>query len=149
MGGAFDELIIAMCGRDGPLLAVRGGTVDDSSQRLIWQHASGGSYVCSPLVYQDHLYVHNEQGILVCYDLASGTQRYQQRLQGTFYSSAVAAEGHIFITNETGTTFVVRAGPQFQIVARNLLEGEVLASPAISAGNFLLRTSTHLYCIRK
>jgi outer membrane protein assembly factor BamB len=146
---AHQQLIIAMCGRNGPMLAVRGGPADDSSQRLIWQHPTGGAYVCSPLIYQDHLYVHDEDGILACYELKSGVERYRQRLQGKFYSSAVAAEGRIYVTNDEGTTFVVGAGPQFQLIAQNRLAEEVLASPAISRGDVLLRTSEHLYCISK
>jgi len=146
---ASEQLIIAMCGRNGPMLAVHGGKVDASKQRLVWQHETGGAYVCSPLIYDDNLYVHDEQGVLVCYDLKTGAQRYQQRLEGTFYSSAVAAEGHIYITNDTGTTFVIQAGPQFKLLAQNELGEEVLSSPAISRSSIILRTSTHLYCIAK
>ena len=35
----------------------------------------------TPVVYQRHLYVLKNQGILACYDLRSGEQRYETRLQ--------------------------------------------------------------------
>jgi hypothetical protein len=44
-------------------------------------------------------------------------------------------------------TYVVRAGPKFELVARNELGEECYASPAVSRGQIFLRTLHHLYCI--
>jgi len=146
---ADGDLILAMCGRNGPMLAVHGGKIENEGDRLCWQHAKGGPYVCSPLVYEQRLYVHDEQGILQCYDVRTGAELYQQRLQGTFYGSAIAADGYIYITSEQGTTFVLRDGPKFELVAKNSIEGHVLASPAVSRGAIFLRADKRLYCVQK
>ena len=141
-------LIFAASGRNGPLLAVRpGGRGDVTATHVVWRHETGGAYVCSPLVYGEELFVHNEQGVLACYDARSGTEHYRRRLEGKFTASAVAAEGRIYITNEDGVTFVFTAGPRFELLAKNDLGERCLASPAISGDRLLIRTEQHLFCL--
>ncbi len=140
--------IFATSGKDGPTMAIKPGGRDDVTEsHVTWLHERGAPYVCSPLLYGQHLYVHNEQGILTCYQAAGGEVAYRERLPGKFTASAVAGDGMVFFTNEAGDTYVVQAGPQFQILATSRLEEECLASPAISAGCLFLRTEHHLYCI--
>jgi outer membrane protein assembly factor BamB len=141
-------MIFATSGKDGPAMAVKPGGRDDVTQsHVAWLHERGAPYVCSPLLYGQHLYVHNELGILTCYRAASGEVAYRERLPGKFTASAVAGDGIIFFTNESGDTYVVPAGPVFQTLATNRLEEECLASPAISGGCLFMRTEHHLYCI--
>jgi outer membrane protein assembly factor BamB len=141
-------LVFATSGKNGPVLAVRpGGKGDVTATRVAWKVKTGGPYVCSPLLYGDYLYVHTEQGVLSCFQAKTGKLRYKERLAGKFIASAVAGDGKVYITNEDGTTFVIKAGPRFQVLARNALKDYCLASPAISQGQLLLRTEKHLYCI--
>ena len=53
----------------------------------------------------------------------------------------------MFCANEYGETFVVRAGPKFELVHTNLLSEDdmVMASPAIAGGRVFLRTDRRLY----
>jgi outer membrane protein assembly factor BamB len=141
-------LVFAASGKSGPVLAVRpGGSGDVTKTHVAWQHAGAGPYVCSPLLYGDYLYVHDERGTLACYDARTGEQQYRERLDGKFTASAVAGDGKLYLTNEDGTTFVVRAGPKFAVLATNALDEYTLASPAVSGKELLLRTEHHLYCI--
>jgi outer membrane protein assembly factor BamB len=142
-------LIFATSGRNGPVLAVKPGVLGEGEVKPVWRHETGGPYVCSPLLYGDYLYVHNEQGILSCYEAKTGKLQYKERLEGKFWTSAAAGDGKIYITNEAGTTFVVRAGTKFEVLARNALEEYSVASPAIAGGDLFLRTEKHLYCIRR
>lgn len=141
-------LIFATSGKDGPTLAVRpGGRGDVTDTHVVWRHHRGAPYVCSPLLAGDDLYVHNEQGILTCYDARTGKQHYRQRLDGKFLASGVAGDGRLYLTSDAGETFVIQLGPEFQRLARNPLDDEVAASPALADGTILLRTRHHLYCI--
>src|SRR5262249_31320014 len=142
-------LIFATSGRNGPVLAVRpGGTGDVARTHVAWRLPSGGPYVCSPLLLGDSLYVHTEQGVLTCYEAATGKVQYRERLEGEFTASAVAGDGNVYLTNEDGDTFVIRAGPKFELLARNSLQGYTLASPAIAGKDLFLRTERSLFCIR-
>ena len=142
-------LIFATSGSDGPAMAVRpGGTGDVTESHVVWGHPRGAPYVCSPVAYGGHLYVHSEQGILRCYDAKTGALEYRQRLGGRFIASPVAGDGKLYLTNDAGTTYVVRAGADFKLLAKNPLEQYSLASPAIADGTLYLRTEKHLYAIR-
>jgi outer membrane protein assembly factor BamB len=145
----FDgQFLCATSGRDGPLVLWRRGGLDvDPEQSLVWRQERGGPYVCSPILYQGRLYVHDERGILACYDAATGERRYRERLDGRFYASAVAAAGRVYLSNDAGVTYVVRSGDTFEILARNDLQEEILASPAITHQTLWLRTRTRLICI--
>ena len=59
------------------------------------------------------------------------------------------ADGKIYVTNEDGLTVVVKAGPAFEILAKNDFDDYTLSSPAISDGQIFIRTAKALYCIGK
>jgi outer membrane protein assembly factor BamB len=143
-----DGLIYATSGRDGPILAVRpGGRGDVTASHVAWRTRGGAPYVCSPVLYRGHLVVHNEQGIVSCFAADSGQLRYRERLEGKFFASSVAGDGKIFITNDAGTTYVLKAGERFELLAKNSIAAYTLASPAISGGQLYLRNERHLICI--
>jgi hypothetical protein len=47
--------------------------------------------------------------------------------------------------SHSGTAVLVKAGPNFEVLARNELQEPVLATPAIAEGRLLIRTASHLY----
>ncbi|MBI1901348.1 MAG: PQQ-binding-like beta-propeller repeat protein, partial [Planctomycetia bacterium] len=143
-----DGLLFATSGRSGPLLAIRpGGTGDVTKTHVAWSHATGGPYVCSPVAYDGHLYVHDETGVLSCFEAKTGKLRYRERLEGKFYASPIAGDGKLYATNEEGTTYVVKTGDKFELLATNRLEETCLASPAIAGKCLFVRTNSHIWCI--
>jgi outer membrane protein assembly factor BamB len=141
-------LVFATSGKDGPTLAVRpGGRGDVTATHVAWRREKDGPYVCSPLLYGDLLYVHDEQGRLTCHEASGGRIVYRKRLEGKFIASAVAGDGKVYLTNDAGTTTVIRAGREFEILSENRLESECLASPALGRGAILIRTRNELFSI--
>ena len=57
------------------------------------------------------------------------------------------AGGRIYFQNERGVTTVLAPGTEFEVLARNRLDGSTLASMAVSEGALFFRTDTHLYRI--
>ena len=139
-------LLFATSGKNGPTLALRLDG-DRPVPQVVWKQERVGPYVCSPLLYHGRLYTHTEQGILTCRDAVTGKVAYRTRLPGKFTASPVAGAGKIYASNEAGVTYVLRAGPDFDLIARNPLEEYTLASPAISAGSLFIRTERRLYRI--
>jgi hypothetical protein len=73
-----------------------------------------------------------------------------QRLGGGDYSaSPIFADGRIYFLSEGGIATVIAPGKQFQVLARNTLDGDTLASMAVSGGSIFIRTDSHLYRIDK
>jgi hypothetical protein len=53
----------------------------------------------------------------------------------------------IYVPDDSGTTWVLKAGPVFEVLAKNELKEEIYASPAISQGRLLLRSRDQLWCV--
>jgi outer membrane protein assembly factor BamB len=144
-------------GGKAPLYAIRpeaSGDVTPApgsrvSPGLAWSEERNGSYLQTPVVYGDLIYASTSQGIFKAYDARTGRKRYEERLGagGAFTSSPIAADGKIYVSNEEGQTFVIKAGPQFELVATNQLGEPVLATPAISDGVLYVRTPANLVAI--
>jgi outer membrane protein assembly factor BamB len=64
-----------------------------------------------------------------------------------FSASPVGVDGKVFFTNDMGETFVLKAGPQFELLRVNKLSERTLASPALVDGRWYIRTSRHLLAI--
>jgi outer membrane protein assembly factor BamB len=142
-------------GNDSPVHAIRTTATGDitlkgdatSNAGVAWSVPRAGSYMATPLLYGDYLYVVRWNGILGAYDARTGTRAYQQRLgQGAtaFTASPVASGGHIYFATEDGEVYVVKAGPTFELVATNKLDAAMLATPAISEGRLFIRTKDEI-----
>ena len=104
-----------------------------------------------PLVYGDYLYSCRDNGVLSCYRARTGERLYQERLGGGgrgFTASPVAADGKLYFTSEEGDVYVLRAGPEFELLATNTLDEVTMATPAVSEGTLYFRTRGHLVAVR-
>jgi len=134
--------------RNSDFMAIKpGGRGDVSTSNILWRAPSGASYVPSILYYDGLLYVTNEVGIVTCADAATGTTVWRQRLGGIFFASPVAGDGKVYMVSETGETYVLRAGREASLLAKNDLGERIIASPAISNGRLFLRSDGTLFCI--
>jgi outer membrane protein assembly factor BamB len=146
-------LVFCASGRAGPTLAIRpGGRGDVRRTHLAWSSPRGSPFVPSPVLYGGHLYMVNDMsGIVTCLEATTGRPAWQGRL-GLMYSegfsaSPVAVDGKVFFTNDEGETFVLRAGPAFEVLRVNRLGERVLASPALVDGRWYVRTERNLIAI--
>jgi len=118
---------------------------------LNWWSPRQGSYIPTPLIVDDVLYVADERGILTALNANSGETIYAERLAagrgGMCYGSPVTAGGLIFIPQNDGQLHVFRAGRRFRKVATHDFGEELVTSPAIAEGRLFVRTRRHLYCI--
>src|SRR5437867_5991265 len=91
-----------------------------------------------------------DSGRVTCLDAKTGQLIWgpERTAQGTVSASPLLADGKLYITNESGVTTVLAAGPEFKALATHDLDGDyILASLAVSGSQLFLRTGTHLYCI--
>ena len=124
------------------LLAVKPGG------EVVWKYGRSVSLTPSFLLVGEELYMVSDNGIATCFDAKTGTVHWQQRLGGTYSASPTFADGRIYFQNEDGETVVIAPGKEFRKLAVNQLDGQTLATLAISGGQIFLRTGTHLYAIR-
>ena len=80
-------------------------------------------------------------------DPGTGEKVWQERIDGIFTASPIAADGRIYLLSETGETIVLQAGREPQLLARNAIGERSVATPAVSRGQIFLRTDDHLICV--
>ena len=86
-------------------------------------------------------------GSLTCYNAETGEQMYRNNINsGAVTASLVAADGKIYCTSESEGVVVVRAGPEFEVVAQNPVGETCMATPAISDKLFIVRAQDHIFC---
>lgn len=150
-------IVYVMSGfRGNALLAIRlagaKGNITDSDA-IVWKHGKDTPYTPSPLLFQDKLYfLRSNNGILTCFDAKTGKEYYsRQRLEGmgNVFASPVGAQDRIYIVGQKGTMYVVKHGPEFKILAKNKLDDNFNASPAIIDNRIYLRGYKNLYCIEQ
>ncbi len=117
---------------------------------IAWRHDEDTPYVPSPLLYANGLYfLKSNSAILTRLDAASGKRDFMERLEGlqNVYASPVAADGRVYVVGRDGTTAVLGAGPTLEVLAVNLLDDEIDASPALVGADIYLRGHRYLYRI--
>ncbi len=150
----YKDLLIAVAGRPGDMIAVRpGGSGTVNSTHEVWRTTrKGGRDLPSPIVVGEYLLVFDlRPGTATCYEAATGKLLDRIRLSGGFSASPIAAGGLVYIPNEDGEVFVLKPGAKLEIVARNELSygrNEVFrASLTPHDGQILCRSDKVLYCI--
>jgi outer membrane protein assembly factor BamB len=116
----------------------------------VWRHNKGTAYVPSPILYGDYVYLLTDAGIITCLDAKTGKLVYEGGrvpVPATFTASPVAFNGKLLVTSEDGDTFVIKAGPKFEVLATNPLDEPVYASLALAHGTIYIRGERHLFAI--
>ena len=141
----------------GPLVAVAVGNTgttelqpEKETPGVGWSKLKAGPGMASPVLSAGYLYVPGSGSILTCYAAATGERVYRDRLDdaATVSASLWASAEKVFILDETGKCFVIKAGPTFEVLATNQINDLFWSTPSIAGDSLLLRGVNKLYCIR-
>ena len=116
-----------------------------------YDRRAGGTYLPTPVIYKNALYVLNDKGIFSRRNAETGERIYQSRVApgaAAFTASPWAYNGHVFVMSEEGDTFVIEAANEYRLVRTNSLDDFSMATPAIVGDRLLIRTQHRLYSIR-
>ncbi len=161
---ARDGLVYLSSGYPGghprPVYAIRAGASgnislnegENANDYVVWFQPLLGTYSTSALVHDGIYYTLLDRGFLLAHDARTGQEIYGRRRLAPghgFTASPWAYNGKVFALSEDGETFVVRAGREFEVVGRNVLNEMALATPAVVGDSLVLRTQRHLYRIAR
>jgi outer membrane protein assembly factor BamB len=183
--GTGQFLVGASAGREGQntegarrsnlmLTAARQG--DAWEPRVLWRTDRATPSFGSPVVHGGQAYWVNRSGVVTCLDAVTGDVRYEQRSAQSVWATPLCAGDRVYLFGKEGTTTVVAAGPEWRVLAENVLwdPARVAADPAAAAreptaerrrgaamfggrtlygvaavdGTLLVRTGDVLYCLR-
>ncbi len=152
----FGDSVICMSGYRGSAavsipLASRGDLGE--SGKVNWRYSVGLPYVPSPALVGDRLYFTAVyDSLLTILDAKSGKPVLaKERLpqMKSFYGSPLAAAGRIYLTDQSGTTIVLKAADSLEVIAVNKLSDTIDASPVAVGKQLLLRGTKYLYCLEE
>jgi outer membrane protein assembly factor BamB len=135
-------------GRGGPGVAVDPtGTGDVTKTNIKWTLPQVPEGYSSPVVAGDFLYRLHSPDTIRCVRLATGEAAYTERVTGVSTSSSpIAGGGRVYLAS-AGKSYVLKAGPTFEVLAVNDLGDTGPASPAAAGGRLYLKGRKWLFCI--
>ncbi|HZZ81074.1 MAG TPA: PQQ-binding-like beta-propeller repeat protein [Gemmataceae bacterium] len=129
------------------------GVGDITKSHIKWHEAKTtsrkASYVPSPLAVGKFFYMISDTGWLSCFEAQTGKRTFMEQLGAHHSGSPILADGHVYMTDDAGITYVLKGTGAFDVVSRNPLGEPCYSSPAMSHGQLFIRTQNHLYCIGK
>ena len=147
-------------GSKAPAAAIAPGHLGDltppqgtrQTPAIPWSRTKSGAGMPSPVVVGDLLFFFGNTA--TCLDKRTGAEKFRKRLPGgtTCVGSPLVIGDRIYLVNEKGTTLVLRAAAEYQLLGESTLGpgDEVFwATPAVAGDALLIRSSDALYCIRE
>ena len=136
---------------DEYVLAVRGGGRGDvTDTHLLWKHATKHTdHIVSPLVIDGRMLLIKCGGIATCFETKTGRQLWgPKRIDNAsdYFASPIYGDGKIYAAGENGTIVVLRNAPDLEVLAKNQVNGSIVATPAIADGRIYVRTREALLC---
>lgn len=149
---AGDGVIISSCGGGGIgklLIAVNPDANESAGEkRIIYERERTLPYVPTPVIYKDHVYLWNDNGVVSCVELKTGKNIKTKRVGGNYSGSTVLIDGKIYIMSEEGKCLVVEASPELEVLGENDLGDPSHATPAVANGRLYLRTFHRLAVLK-
>jgi len=128
------------------------GRGDLTAQGYVWREKKNYSTMVTPVIYKDVLYLVKAGGIIVSLDPQTGQTFKVERAKDALdehFASPVAADGKVYFLNSAGKVIVLKAAPQWEVLAVNDLGEECSATPAIADGKIYVRTKSMLYAFQR
>lgn len=126
-----------------------GGSGDVTDTHVVWKMTEDVPLKASPVLVDELLYTMNDRGVLLCIEAKTGEIIWTERIRGDYGPSLLYADNRIYILSMRGKTTVIEPGREYRPLTVNELDGRFGASPAVVDKSLLLRSRTHLYCIRE
>ncbi len=142
------DLVLGTCGfvtAQKHLVAVR--PEGSGAVKEVWRLEKAVSYLPTPLVKGERVFLCSERGVASCLDVKTGEVLWQERLDGEYSASPVCAGERLYCVSNDGDVMVLAASDRFQLLARNRLGAPTQCTPAIAGGRLYFRTASHLVCV--
>jgi outer membrane protein assembly factor BamB len=143
---------VAAGGFNGSTVAVKAGATGNA-EKLWYVQREQKQRLGNGVISKGHLYICNNDGIAQCLELATGKEKWNERLKptgasGEVWGSLLLVGENLYVVNRSGDTIVFKANPErLELVATNPLKELSNSTPAIADGDLFIRTHSALWCI--
>jgi outer membrane protein assembly factor BamB len=133
-----------------------GGSGDITETHRLWKESKNFQRIGSGVAMGKHGWFTSEPGIIQCVELATGKERWKERLappngRAQTWSSLTRSGDRIYTITQATDVIAFRASPEKyeQVAVSSLNDGHTNSSIAVSDGQLFIRTHAHLWCIGK
>lgn len=131
------------------LCAVRvDGAGDVTATHVAWKSLRQVPVMSSPILVGKEIYWVSDEGMVTCADASTGEVHWQERLDGSCLASPLCARNRLYFFRHDAKAVVFKTGTKPERLADNILEGTLVATPAVGDDALYVRTDRHLYCVR-
>ena len=122
----------------------------NTNRRELFNLSQAKSYMQTMLVYGDLLYNAKWNGSVMCFRASTGEEiwRHKAGSGNSYIASPVASDGKIYIIDDQGMVYILKAGTAYELLAQNDLGEICMATPAISGKTIFFRTINHVIAVR-
>lgn len=142
--------IYATCGQGGKgtlLVGVDPAAAADGVAPVTLRRDKTLPYVPCVVPFGDHLYLWNDNGIVMCVDPKTNETVWQERIGGTFSGSPIVIGGKLYCIDESGRVAVLDASPTYHFHGFSELGDNSHSTPAVANGKLYLRSFHRLACL--
>jgi outer membrane protein assembly factor BamB len=143
------DVCVSTGGFGGPAIGFKpGGKGDITESQRLWRKEANPQSIGTGVVVDGYLYRPNAgPNTIECIDPKTGDVKWTERA-GSYWGSIVYVAGRCYAPGQDGTVLVFKPSPdKFELLARNTLGEPTNSTPAISDGEFFLRTMKAVYCV--
>jgi outer membrane protein assembly factor BamB len=122
------------------------GKGDITGTNILWKKHDDQSQtqISSPVIKDGLIYTITSRNILMCIDASTGTEVWSERLKANHNASPLFAGGNVWIFSIKGEVLTVKAGRNYEVVARNQMDSGIWATPAFLRNSVILRTEKYI-----
>lgn len=146
-----EGLIFATCGGGGRGKLLYGvdptGSGNIKETHIKFTRSTKLPYVPTPIVYEGHLYLWGDGGVVSCINLATQQNVWTERVDGGYSCSPVCINGILYCINESSEVVMIDASPKFKSHGKVKLDNSSHATIVVANGRMFLRTFRSLYCL--
>lgn len=126
------------------------GTGNITKTNILYNIKPGhGGYVPSPIAHGDYFFNVSDEGFGTCREAKTGELKWDVRMGRHHTASFISSGDYLYVPDDDGNTWVLKAGPKYELVQKNPIGEEAYASLAVSQGQIFLRGLHTLFCIGK
>lgn len=110
----------------------------------IWEYDELLPEISSPLLTEKYAYIFTTGAEGVCLDAVTGETLWEAEFEDLFSSSPILIGDLIYVTDQSGITYIIEMGPEYKLVASPSMGEPIFATPAVAGDRLVVRTATHL-----
>ncbi len=123
------------------------GTGDITASGLLWSHPLDRHVISTPAIRDGLVYIPDYGRNVHCLDAGTGETVWTREVQGEVWSSALVADGKVYVGTRAGQLWVFSADREGKVLATVDMDGPISGTAAAANGVLFISTASRLYAV--